>query len=1415
MNLEGEAEDAVLELSEDELISDASVNNVLDKLDKVFKKSDTVEKFEALDRFETYRRPHNVSISDFVIEFDKRYNKTKSLGTNVSDDLLGYRMIKSANLCDQDEKMIKATCVLTYDDVKSKLKSIFSDAGNSLSVKNENIKKEEVFEVHNSYYGYNNSLRGRGGRGRNRGRGRGRGRGGRGRGTTSVSKVEPKRNPLTQSGKVSVCAICKSEMHWARECPHREEEQSLVTENNEEDEEEEDALLSEHVVLMQTPDSESSLLSETWNCALLDSGASKTVAGRMWLDNFIEGLPEKEKEKVKFSPSKSSYKFGDGTKIQALQNVVIPAKMGNTYIRINTDVVDKEIPLLMSRETMKKARMKIDCYNNRAQVFGGEELILNETSKGHWIIPLTEGLQMLQKFEKGTIENITLNLYECQDNKKLAKRMHSNFAHPSSERLIRLVNSADEKWSNNNELKDAIKEVTERCVICRKHKKTPPRPVVGFPMATKFNECVAMDLKFYEGKIILHMIDHLSKLSAGERIPSKEPKIIIKSIFKNWVSVYGPPNKFLSDNGGEFMNASFIEMCEQMNITVKNTAGRSPWSNGLVERHNLVISEMLEKVLAESKCDFDAALSWCLTAKNSLQNVNGFTPYQIAIGRNPTFPFAVENDLPANTSVPVSDVVKNNLNAMHQARESYIKSENSQKLKRSVSSNARTANGAKFFIGDQVFYKRDEAREWKGPASVLGQDGQKVIIKHGPYNVSVHPCRVILKEESKFIDDTKHNEENEETESAKNNEMSLADQRNETQEDDSSEDEETENPNGYESKSTNNITQTSNNDHAHEVTNSRNKVKKGDEVTVHKLNGNLEDRNFIIVNRAGKATGKYSNCWNVKDKDSGESSYIDFNKVNWSNTSSNDAQGAHGNNIEEVGERESAENDENLEDSSHEVELIFVNSEAAEIQREEIHKAKLKELSDWKSHDVYKSVKDIGQKQISTRWVISKKIENEQVITKARLVARGFEEIQDFRKDSPTCSKEMLRVVLSLASSHGWSVNSLDVSRAFLQGDHFDRKVFLTPPKEAQSNELWELKKCVYGLGDASRQWYLTLKRRINKAGGQTSAYDNGLFFCHGKDEKLIGLMPCHVDDILWTGKEEFEKGVIRKLKETFVMRTTGAEAFEYVGIELKQNTDMSIRVSQTLYAATLQPIEVSPGRKSDKSAPLTKTETTQLRGAIGQLNWMSCTSRPDISYDVSVASSNIKGASVNDLLHINKVIKKVKQEISWVTFPKLDMNSLHIRSFADASYNNLKNGGSQGGHVIFLADQYNRCCPIEWKSNRLKRVVRSPLAAETLACSDCVESDIFLASALKEILKREIRIVHYTDSQSLLDNLKSKKTVSDKLLRVDINLIKESMERNHVEVKWIEGERNLSDVMTKAGVNSKPLLNTLRYGSF
>ena len=123
--IEGEAEDAVLELTVDELTGNDSIDLIVTKLNTLYKKNETLEKFEIIDQFQTYNRPHHVTVNDFMTEFDKRLTKTKKIGTAHSDDFLAYRLIKSANLSEQDEKMVKATCELRYDDVRSKLKSIF------------------------------------------------------------------------------------------------------------------------------------------------------------------------------------------------------------------------------------------------------------------------------------------------------------------------------------------------------------------------------------------------------------------------------------------------------------------------------------------------------------------------------------------------------------------------------------------------------------------------------------------------------------------------------------------------------------------------------------------------------------------------------------------------------------------------------------------------------------------------------------------------------------------------------------------------------------------------------------------------------------------------------------------------------------------------------------------------------------------------------------------------------------------------------------------------------------------------------------------------------------------------------------------------------------------------------------------
>ena len=122
-------------------------------------------------------------------------------------------------------------------------------------------------------------------------------------------------------------------------------------------------------------------------------------------------------------------------------------------------------------------------------------------------------------------------------------------------------------------------------------------------MATSSQECLTIYLKFYRGKSLLSMIDHTTQLSASTFIPSKEPK----DVMNFWKNI----QKTLTDNKVEFSNTELIDMCEAMNINVKLTAAKSPFSNGLNKQHNLIIADMLDKIKEsfEHSCFFPLSIS--------------------------------------------------------------------------------------------------------------------------------------------------------------------------------------------------------------------------------------------------------------------------------------------------------------------------------------------------------------------------------------------------------------------------------------------------------------------------------------------------------------------------------------------------------------------------------------------------------------------------------------------------------------------------------------------------------------------------------------------------------------------------------------------------------------------------------------
>ena len=75
-------------------------------------------------------------------------------------------------------------------------------------------------------------------------------------------------------------------------------------------------------------------------------------------------------------------KFGDGNTVQAIKEVKIPAQIGNKEVDIHTDIINNELPLLLSKDAMKKADITIDFTKDKINILE-QEMDMKFTSSGH------------------------------------------------------------------------------------------------------------------------------------------------------------------------------------------------------------------------------------------------------------------------------------------------------------------------------------------------------------------------------------------------------------------------------------------------------------------------------------------------------------------------------------------------------------------------------------------------------------------------------------------------------------------------------------------------------------------------------------------------------------------------------------------------------------------------------------------------------------------------------------------------------------------------------------------------------------------------------------------------------------------------------------------------------------------------
>ena len=198
------------------------------------------------------------------------------------------------------------------------------------------------------------------------------------------------------------------------------------------------------------------LVAELWSAGLLDSGASRTVSGAHWLKEYISSLSSEDQASVVFYSSSNYYRFGDGVRVEAQKTAKIPAYLGSKRVFIITDVVNKDIPLLLSKAFMKNARSILNFEEDVLILKStGEKIHLNTSHSGHYILPLTKSVQLLSNLDQES-DKITLVLRNNLSDLEIAQKLHRQFAHPTAAKLHQLLKHAGQPWSDNKNLHNTI-----------------------------------------------------------------------------------------------------------------------------------------------------------------------------------------------------------------------------------------------------------------------------------------------------------------------------------------------------------------------------------------------------------------------------------------------------------------------------------------------------------------------------------------------------------------------------------------------------------------------------------------------------------------------------------------------------------------------------------------------------------------------------------------------------------------------------------------------------------------------------------------------------------------------------------------------------------------------------------------------
>lgn len=474
--------------------------------------------------------------------------------------------------------------------------------------------------------------------------------------------------------------------------------------------------------------------------------------------------------------------------------------------------------------------------------------------------------------------------------------------------------------------------------------------------------------------------------------------------------------------------------------------------------------------------------------------------------------------------------------------------------------------------------------------------------------------------------------------------------------------------------------------------------------------------------------------------------------------------------------------------------------------REEMHALKLNKT--WELVDPPQ-----GQKVIQCRWVFNMKhaSDDSNPKFKARLVAKGFHQsygVDYFDTYAPVARLSSIRLLLALAVNTGAHIHQMDVRNAFLNGE-LSETVYMRQPEgfidQQYPSRVFKLRRTLYGLKQAAREWYKTITIFLNSIGFSNSKSDQAIYFATRDNVKVWLVL--YVDDILIISTSTNAiNDVMRVLSKEYRMKDVG-KVNEFLGITIDYDrNEGTMTLSQS---SKIEKMIKRFGMENCKgvATPLDKSYTTFLnqnrqltkeafpyREAIGCLLYLAMCTHPDISYSVTFLSKFCEEPTAAHWVLVKRVFRYLR-ETSNYQLQFFKSSNANLYAYSDADWGSLPDRKSTSGTALFYGD-----CLVSWKAKRQTVVALSTTEAEMIAVTDTFKELKLAKKILHEIFQQVSNCTILCDNQPCI-TIANGNGYSGRAKHIDLKYlaVQDYVSNGEFKLEYCGTNDMKADIMTKA----------------